>query len=217
MESVKTRSYTSPVRARQAAANRAAILSAAHELFLAQGYGATTVEQIAVSAGVSKPTIFAAIGNKAEILKVVRDVALAGDDEPIPVAERATIERIADAQDISAGAIAAAAHIATLNRRSSGIQEVLRGAAAGGDPVMRKLWDRGEQERVTGAGIIVELLAAKGTPLAVSRKRAIEVLALLMAADGYHWLVVNHGWSHAKFCEWLADAIRMQLFGCGKP
>ncbi len=62
-----------------AARTRQAVLDAARELFAAQGYTATTIEQIARRAGVSKPTVFAAVGSKQAILKQLRDIALAGD------------------------------------------------------------------------------------------------------------------------------------------
>jgi len=61
------------------------VLDAARQLFIAQGYGATTVEQIAQRAGVSKPTVFSAVGNKQMVLRAARDTALAGDGEPVPV------------------------------------------------------------------------------------------------------------------------------------
>ncbi len=70
------------------------MLAAARQLFIAQGYGATTVEQIAQHAGVSKPTVFSAVGNKQMVLRAVRDVAIAGDDEPVPVAKRPATDRI---------------------------------------------------------------------------------------------------------------------------
>src|ERR1700749_1518846 len=83
-----TRRYVSPVRRDAAARTRQAVLAAARELFIGQGYTATTVEEIAGRAGVSKPPVFAAAGSKQAILKQLRDIALAGDDEPVPVAQR---------------------------------------------------------------------------------------------------------------------------------
>ena len=82
------RRYVSPLRREAAARTRLAVLDAARELFTAQGYMATTVDEIAGRAGVSKPTVFAAAGSKQAILKQLRDIALAGDDEPVPVAQR---------------------------------------------------------------------------------------------------------------------------------
>src|SRR5690348_867944 len=82
------RRYVSPLRQEGAARTRQTVLDAARELFAAQGYTATTVEEIAGRAGVAKPTVFAAVGSKQVILKQLRDLALAGDDEPVPVAQR---------------------------------------------------------------------------------------------------------------------------------
>ena len=84
----EARAYVSTLRREGAARTRQAVLDAARELFTAQGYTATTVDEIAGRAGVSKPTVFAAAGSKPAILKQLRDIALAGDDEPVPVAQR---------------------------------------------------------------------------------------------------------------------------------
>ena len=90
----RERAYSSPLRAQQAAATRKAVLDAARELFVEQGYGATTVDQIAARAGVSKPTVFTAVGNKQTVLSAVRDVAMAGDDETVSVVERPLAQQI---------------------------------------------------------------------------------------------------------------------------
>lgn len=86
----------SGLRERQKEARRLAIGQAAVELFRLQGYGATTVEQIAERAGVSPPTVFNYFGSKQEVLndllratdeRVVKDmVELALDfDDPVDV------------------------------------------------------------------------------------------------------------------------------------
>ncbi|MFA7324270.1 MAG: helix-turn-helix domain-containing protein, partial [Candidatus Nanopelagicales bacterium] len=65
----KPRSYASPLRAESAQRTRRAVLEAARELFLSAGYVQTTIEQIADRAGVSRPTVFSSVGNKATVLK----------------------------------------------------------------------------------------------------------------------------------------------------
>ncbi|MDX6205376.1 MAG: hypothetical protein QOF39_1433, partial [Frankiales bacterium] len=44
------RSYSAPRREEAARATRLAVVAAAHSLFLEQGYGGTTIDQIAVRA-----------------------------------------------------------------------------------------------------------------------------------------------------------------------
>ena len=55
VERVK-RQYHSPLRAEQARQTRLRILEAARSLFLEQGYPVTSVETIAVEAGVAPPS-----------------------------------------------------------------------------------------------------------------------------------------------------------------
>lgn len=71
----------SGLRERQKEQRREAILGAAMELFDANGFNATTVEQIASSAGVSAPTVFNYFGNKQEILLALLDRAASAEDE----------------------------------------------------------------------------------------------------------------------------------------
>ena len=66
----------------------ALICAAAYRLFSDKGYLATSIEDIAAEAGVARPTIFTAVGPKATILRLVVDQALAGDDAPVPIAQR---------------------------------------------------------------------------------------------------------------------------------
>jgi len=86
--------YSSQLRAAHARATRRAIVDAAARLFTEQGYGATTVGAIAEAAGVSRKTVFTSVGGKAQALKLAIDWAIVGDDEPVPLLERALRARL---------------------------------------------------------------------------------------------------------------------------
>src|SRR5215813_14887744 len=88
------RRYSSQVRDDQARRTRQAVVTAARELFLAQGYAATTIDAIAEAAHVSRRTVFNSAGGKAALLKLAMDWAIVGDDEPIPLAERPAVKAI---------------------------------------------------------------------------------------------------------------------------
>jgi len=105
---------------------RAAILATGRGPFLERGYTATTIDEIAAAAGVSKLTVFTAVGNKAQLLKAARDVAMAGDDGPAPVARRPSVERARDAQTAAEALRLVAAHITSLSGRYACIDEVPR-------------------------------------------------------------------------------------------
>jgi AcrR family transcriptional regulator len=214
MTTVKSprRNYRSALRDQQAAATRAAVLRAARELFLSEGYGATTVEQIAERAGVSKPTVFSAVGNKQELLATVRTVALRGDDEPIPVAEREPWQRVLAEPDPYRAIGLEVTHLAELWSRYAEIKEVLRGAASSGEPALRTLWQQGEHERLIAARRFVTALAAKGPLRAgLDQDTAVDIAWLQTAPENYHALVTQRGWSRAHYEHWLADALTHAL------
>src|SRR4051794_22358447 len=96
------RDYRSTLRAAQAADTRQSIVAAAARLFIADGYGRTTIDGVAESAGVSRKTVFSAVGGKVELLKSALDWAVAGDDEPIAIADRPAIRALLALEDPAA-------------------------------------------------------------------------------------------------------------------
>ena len=86
MVDVVKRQYRSDLRTSQARETRRAIVAAASRLFVERGYGATTIDAVADAAGVSRKTVFTAVGGKVDLLKVALDWAVAGDDRPVAVA-----------------------------------------------------------------------------------------------------------------------------------
>lgn len=202
------RGYTSTLRERQAAATRQAILDAARELFLSQGYGATTIDQVAARAQVSKPTVFTAVGNKQALLAAVRDIALAGDDLPVAVADRAPYQAVLAEPDPYRAIVLMAAHLTELWRRYANIREVMRGAASSGEPALRDMWQTSQQQRLTAARSFIAALTSKG-PLreGLDIGTAADIMWLHMSPDNYQALTVERGWSETAYQRWLADTL----------
>ena len=63
------RRYDSTRRDEQARETRERIIRAALDLFVAHGYGCTTIADVARVAGVSPETVYATLGNKANLLR----------------------------------------------------------------------------------------------------------------------------------------------------
>src|SRR5713101_4518165 len=82
MTAVKTRTYHSPLRRRQASATRIRILESARALFVRQGYVATTIEQIASEADVSPRTVYLGFGSKSGLMWALREATLYSDETP---------------------------------------------------------------------------------------------------------------------------------------
>ncbi len=73
---------------------------AARDLFERDGFRPTTITAIAARAGVSAESIYKGFGTKAALAKTVFDLVIAGDDEPVPVAERPAMLAIGDEPDV---------------------------------------------------------------------------------------------------------------------
>ena len=187
---------------------RRAVVQAATDLFLAQGYAATTIDQIAARAGVSRPTVFS-VGNKAALLSLARDVAIAGDDEQVEVAARQSAQRVLAEPDPVRLVDLLAEHVTGVQERYARLDEVLH-AAALGDPELAELWRTSEQQRHQGARLFLDALAAR-TRLPLPRDEAVDVLWLLMAPDVHRRLVGGCGWSRERYVSWLAGTLRAQL------
>ena len=205
--------YSSPRRDQAAAATRRAVLEAAHRLFVEDGYAATTIDRIAAAAQVSRPTVFS-VGTKAQILELVRDVVIAGDDEPVAVADRAAHAEIRAAPDAPTTLRLHARNVAAINRRYAEVDEVVR-QAADSEPALRALWETSEHQRLHGAALVVDDLMHKGT-LAVDRATAIDLLWLYMAPD-LPLRLRQRGWSDDDYGRWLADTLVAQLLPAPQP
>src|ERR1700709_1237890 len=82
------RPYDATGRRERARARRLAVVMAARDLFERDGFRATTITAIAARAGGAPASLYQGFGSKAALAKAVFDLVLAGDDEPVPVAER---------------------------------------------------------------------------------------------------------------------------------
>lgn len=210
MSDVKSpRSYVSPRREAAARATRRAVLAAARDCFVEQGYAMTTIAEIADRAEVSKPTVHA-VGAKAELLKLVRDQSLAGDDDPTPVAARPSFKEALAEQDPARMLARFAHHVVLLLGRYADVDEVLC-QAAGADPELRELWETSERERLAGAALVIDDLLAKGSLRSgMDREQAVQILWVLMAPDPWRRLR-SQGWSTDQYETWLAEVMASQL------
>ncbi|MCC5576823.1 TetR/AcrR family transcriptional regulator [Microtetraspora sp. AC03309] len=201
------RQYRSTLRQDSAQRTRRAIVVAAGELFVAHGYVATSLADVAAVAGVSRPTVFAAFGSKAALLRQVLDEALAGDDAPVAVADRPWFKPVWDASGPSA-VLRAYAQVCTLiGGRAAAIFETVR-RAADAAPEVAELWTTLQSNRRAGARMVVEHARSLGSLRAeLDEERAIDVLWLLNDPAHYSALVERCGWSAESFRDWLASAM----------
>jgi AcrR family transcriptional regulator len=208
------RVYESPLRKAQAAATRRAIIDAASVLFVERGYVATSIESVAEAAGVSRATVFTSVGGKKALLKTAYDVALVGDDEPIPFPLRPASLAVRAEPDPRRFLIGYTGLVVDINVRLAPIYEAVRGAASA-DPEVRDVFDAIGTERRIGAGRVVGDLVAKGGRLrdGLDEEAAADILWVLIDAGLFHLLVHRRGWAVERFQTWLAETIQRELLG----
>ena len=201
------RAYDSSRRQAQARATRAAVLDVARRSFLEDGYAATTVGAIAAEAGVSVETVYKAFGNKAGLLKAMFDVAIVGDDEPVPLQERDMVARIGAEPDGRKKLRIYGAAYAQRAERAVPVQLVVRdaaGADAGAAAVLAQL----KQERLSGmTAFASHLHEAKVLRRGVTRDDARDVLWLFTSPEIYERLVIERGWTPKRFGAWITEQL----------
>lgn len=210
MESQSKAKYYAPRRVEAARETRRHIRLAARQLFLAQGYAATNISQIARLAGVSDRTVYLAFGNKMSLLQAVMETAVAGDDAPIPIASRESwAEMLAAPAQRQLELFAAGT--ASICRRTAALFEMAN-AAAGADPEIASEREASRRKRLSDFRLVAESLAVKGALRdTMSIGEATDVLYCLASDAAYGMLVVQRGWSDDQFSHWLSAALAATL------
>ena len=203
--------YASQVRDEQARRTRRAIVTAAHDLFLAQGYAATTIDGIAEAAHVSRRTVFNSVGGKVALLKLALDWAIVGDDEPIALADRPAIKAILAESDPRKALMLWVQTVTDVAARTTPLGEVLI-AAADIDPAAAQLLAEASRNRMLGATVFIRYLASlDGLAVGITEQRAAELCWALTDGHLYRLLVAQRSWSTADFNRWLSDSLAAAL------
>lgn len=204
-EPTKSRAkYHSPLRARQAAETRQSVIDAALLLFREHGWTATTLPMIARAAGVSVDTIYTTFGTKSALLMAVVDVAIVGDDEAAPMAERPDFAAFAKGrrpERLRTGV----RYTMDVYERSVPVLETLREAAASDETARARLaqYDRDRRD-----------LIAAGMTLILGREPSDEVVDsvwALVSPEVYTYLVHGRGWSTAQVEDWFVDLTKAAI------
>lgn len=167
------------------------VLDAAEELFVRDGYGATTITAIADAADVAVQTVYAVFGTKRAVLTELLVVRTVGADQP--------------------GQARADMTPATASVRDT--HEVLV-SAAGSDLEIAELYRQQQQARYRDRRRLARWLARRGVlRLGLNETRATDVMWTLANPRTYHSLVHERGWKPADYERWLADLLCYALLG----
>jgi AcrR family transcriptional regulator len=199
------RSYSSARREAQARETRRAILDAAHDLFVATGYAATTIQVIAERGGVAVQTVYAVFGSKRELLRQLIERTIVGDDDPLPITERTAAQSLAAEPDARRRAELDAAMSRSITERIAPIVRVAAEAAAS-DPELAAMMDSVKAARRQDMTAAARILAGPDR-LRLDEEEAAATLYVLYSPQVADMLIGDYGWSPERYEKWLARMI----------
>ena len=210
-----TRPYRSSLRDEHARTTRRRIVDAGRELFVERGYAATTIDAIAEQADVGRKTVFTSVGSKSAVLKLAFDWALAGDDEPVAIADRPEVQRMMHGKD-PATLLAEwiAMNVGIAGRLTALYHAVV--VAADSDPDAATLLETVEQQRNQGStAVVTRLHELGGLRPSLDVAQAAAIADLLIDPLPYRRLVERHGWTPDEYRTYVQEAAAAALLPAG--
>ncbi len=206
-----SRTKNRAARADKARATRQRIIAAATELFIRDGYLQTTMADIARHAEVAVQTLYLSFGSKVAVFAAALDVAIAGDDQPLPVLERPWFARLRAETDPVAALDIVADNATKIIDRVYPLYAAMSNASA--DPELAEVRDRNKRQRFAShLPVIQELARRAGFNQHLPAERATEILYTLLSEETYGLLVAEHGWSVPDWSGWVRRHLRAEFF-----
>lgn len=198
-------------RPRNVAAH-AQIIEAATERFTSEGYERTTMGAIAEQAGVAVQTIYSAFGSKLGVLSAAHDVAVARDDDPVPLLERPWVEDVSRAPSAPRACGVAVDYVTGSTATVAPVYTVIQSAAA--DPDVADLLSRLHDQRRTFSRELAQLLLqVPGADPAADPDRLTDILYATLCVETYNLFVIECGWSIEDWRQWARETITRETAG----
>jgi AcrR family transcriptional regulator len=200
-----SRRYDASRRRAQAERTRASVLETAQRLFLAHGYGATTIGAIAREAGVSVETIYKAFGNKPGLVRAIHERALAGEGD-VPTSQRSDEMRAREEDPHTV--IRRWGDFATeVMPRVAPILLLIRSAAASA-PELSALWEELEDQRLRRMADNARYFVDGGhLREGWTLEEARDVLWAYTSPELYERLVLRQRWPLERYGQFVSEGI----------
>ena len=201
----RARTYDSTRRQDAAQRRRSAIVEAARQRFVLEGYATTTIARIAEDAGVSAETVYKVFGSKVALVRAIRDRALAGEG-PVHAERRSNLMQISESDP---RAIIRRWGELTMEvaPRVAPVLLLVRDAAAS-DPELAQLQTEMDAARRTRmAHNARTLLKGRHLRKGVTLAAATDVLWTYSSPELYELLINRRGWSVKRYGRFIAEAM----------
>lgn len=184
------------------------VVEAAGRLFLTKGYVGTTMAEIAREAGVALQSVYSAGQSKADLLHLVADVAVAGDDQEVMLLDRPTYTAVAREPDPRRQVEMIAALVAATMERLAPVWVAYREAAAVDPKAASDLVAAHGRRHETFAGLIGMLPEHR---LRRTLEEATDSAWAIGSIDVFLLLRSIQGWDAPRYAEWIRQTLVDQL------
>ncbi len=181
-------------------------MRSAREIFLEKGYAAATMPAIAAAAGTALDTVYATVGKKPALFRLLIELAISGTGRAVPAEERDYVRAIRAETDAAAKLRLYATALGRIQPRLAPLIRVLQGAASL-DAELDALWRAISQRRSDNMRSLAKDLAQTGRLRSgLSESKAADIIWSMNSPEFYLLLVEQRGWSPEEYESWLADA-----------
>ncbi len=209
MQPYVKRRYDATKRREAAAGTRRGILDAALELFSTHGYTATSMAAIAARADVALDTVYASVGRKPQLARLLIETAISGTTEAVSAEDRDYVQAILAATDAETKIEIYASAMRIIAGRLAPVLAILQQAAATA-PELTELWREISERRAANMRRFAADLAAVAT-LRTDLDEAADIVWATNAPELYGLLVGQRGWTPERYERFLADTWRRVL------
>jgi AcrR family transcriptional regulator len=206
----RPRVYDARRRQEAAEESRKRVLAQSRELFLANGYGRTTIAAIAQAASVSKESVYKSFGGKPGLVRAIYEQSLLGTGGS-PAEERSDHAQTtaADPRELM---VQFGRFIAEVSPLGSPVFLLIRDAAASGDPDMAALLRDVDDARYRRMLHNARQVLARGfLKEDLGEEEVADIMFTCSSAELYENLVLKRGWSAERYGRFMARTMAASL------
>jgi AcrR family transcriptional regulator len=189
-------------------ATRRRVVDAAGKLFLTRGYVATTMADIASEAGVALQSVYSAGESKAELLHLVTDTAVAGDDQDVMLIDRPQFAAVAAEPSPARQVQMLAAQIVATMERLAPVWIAYREAAAV-DPKAQANLIAAHRRRRETFGHLIRMVDEQR--LRQPYEQSADTMWAIGSIDVFLLLRTVLEWDAPEYADWLSRTLVDQL------